>query len=260
MKFPATISRALNPKLFNVQIILNAAQLRKILNALSANTHSSTLPFYPQILLLSSWSWLICLSGFWGPCSKVTKTHLERKITLVWQTSAFSGTYFKERSQKKSLVFKNLLPNLGRKIQNPRLSWRADGSGIFLHNLRAMNTAGNNLALFVFLNKSLWRARGICSRFLWRNSWNLWGFEQSLLENSSRCSRSHAPELSVRPGGTAWPKSSMPGEDVLIQGIFGRGWGGQRDFIRNSSSFQVTLMATAVKRNNPDYCKQAAPS
>lgn len=36
-------------KIINIQIILNTAQLRKILNALAANTHSSTLPFYPQI-------------------------------------------------------------------------------------------------------------------------------------------------------------------------------------------------------------------
>lgn len=59
----------------------------------------------------------------------------------------------------------------------------------------------------------------------------------------------------MRPGGTAWPKSSMPGKDVLIQVTFGRGWGGQRDLlaavsrqhIRNSSSFQVALIETAVK-------------
>lgn len=59
----------------------------------------------------------------------------------------------------------------------------------------------------------------------------------------------------MRPGGTAWPKSSMPGRDVLTQVTSERGWAGQRDLlaavswqhIRNSSSFQVTLMEKAVK-------------
>lgn len=71
---------------------------------------------------------------------QVTKTHLERKTTF----SFFWKKKKKRRGPKivgalyiqiESLVLQNLLPSLGRKIQNPQLSWRAGGIGIFLHNL-----------------------------------------------------------------------------------------------------------------------------